>query len=141
MKSDEPILGLIWDGTGYGSDGQIWGGEVFIKHQAELDRIGSLEPFPVLAGDKMAKEPRLSALSLCREVKDVPLDLMQAFTPAELKYYSKYLHQPPRLMTTSMGRLFDGVSALLGLSYHNTFEGEAAMQLEFAARKRAPRIR
>ena len=85
--------------------------------------------FPVLAGDKMAREPRLSAFSLANGHPDLDTN----FEDKALQIYRKMLEQPAHLSTSSMGRIFDAVAALLGYCHINTFEGEAAMRLEQAA--------
>ncbi|MEM9723625.1 MAG: carbamoyltransferase HypF, partial [Bacteroidota bacterium] len=64
FDSEDPILGFIWDGTGFGEDGNIWGGEGFLYHKSGMKRIGHVAYFPSIAGDKMAREPRLAALAL-----------------------------------------------------------------------------
>lgn len=133
LQTEEPVLGVICDGTGYGGDGQIWGGEIFIYQQGEFNRLYHLAYFPVLAGDKMSLEPRLSALSLCVDIPDAQELLQTKFNNTEWTYYQKLLQQPISLQTSSMGRLLDGLASLCGVTDKNTFEGEAAMQLEALA--------
>ncbi len=137
LKSSKPILGVIWDGTGYGHDGQIWGGE-FFRYQAggQISRIGHLPFFPLLLGDKMAREPRLSALAFCQKfAEDTVSRLSQKFSPTEWQLYEKMVAGPQQLTTSSMGRVFDAVAALLGLADKVSYEGEAALLLETAARR------
>ncbi|MBT8177721.1 MAG: carbamoyltransferase HypF [Eudoraea sp.] len=125
--SDEPIMGIIWDGTGYGDDGHIWGGEFFSYQSGCMDRVGHFEYFDWLAGDKMAREPRLSLFSLADEsMKDV---LDKKFTNEE-KHIYQAIRQKNKLKTSSVGRLFDAVASLLGICDYNTYEGEAAILLE-----------
>lgn len=126
LESTEPILGVIWDGTGYGDDHQIWGGEYFDYHNGEMTRVGHLDYFDWLAGDKMALEPRLSLLSLAETDWE---EVAGKFSRQEWQVYQQ-LKAAGRLKTSSMGRLFDAVASLLGLCDRNTFEGEAAMKLE-----------
>ncbi len=121
------VLGVIWDGTGLGTDGQIWGGEFFYA-----GKRAHLAYFPVILADKMVKEPRLSALALLSRLPGIMPVLHDRFTPAEWALYGKML-KSPTLQTSSMGRLFDGVAALLGLSDRQAYEGEAAIRLESAA--------
>ena len=129
----ERILGVIWDGTGFGDDGQIWGGEFFVYSQGAITREGHFQYFPQLVGDKMSKEPRLSALSLLQQDPGVFEILKDLFTTEESNYYQKLLQQPATLYTSSVGRLLDGVAAILRIRTLNTFEGEAAMMLESLA--------
>ena len=134
LETKEPVLGFIWDGTGYGDDGQIWGGEVFIYQHKEMDRVAHLNYFPQLLGDKMSKEPRLSALSLLKNFPNKQFIIQKYFSKQEWQYYQQVLQQPTTLFTSSMGRFLDGIAALLGIRLYNTYEGEAAMQLEALAR-------
>lgn len=131
----EPVLGVIWDGTGFGDDDQIWGGEIFVYEDQEMERMGHLRYFPHLLGDKMSREPRLSALSLLTNLSEKLHLVKPFFTEQEWQYYSSLVKQDALLQTSSMGRLMDGIAALLGLRTHNRFEGEAAMLLEAHARK------
>jgi hydrogenase maturation protein HypF len=129
MDDSEPILGVIWDGTGYGHDGQIWGGEFFFYHQHVFSRVAHFEYYNHFLGDKMAVEPRLSALSLCNEIEEARLFLKQKFTKTEWDNYQKLI-AINKLKTSSVGRIFDAVASLLGLIDKASFEGEAAMLLE-----------
>ncbi|MCX6217336.1 carbamoyltransferase HypF [Spirosoma sp.] len=138
MEQAEPVLGFIWDGTGYGTDGQIWGGEFIIFENGEFDRVGHFDYFDALLGDKMPREPRLSALSLAVYVPGADELLRPKFTEKEWNLYSKLpeLAQTAgknRLKTSSAGRLFDAVAALLGLADKVSYEGEAALLLENCA--------
>ena len=134
LNIEEPVLGYVWDGTGYGADRQIWGGEIFIYQQQEVNRVGHLKYFPQLVGDKMSKEPRLSALSLLKDFPAHQLMIQKYFSQTEWAYYQKMLQQEHPLMTSSMGRFLDGLACLLGIRMYNGYEGEAAMQLEALAR-------
>ncbi len=130
LRSTDPVLGVIWDGTGLGSDGQIWGGEFFLRENGSLQRVSHLEIFDFLLGDKMPREPRISALSICHSAGVESEFLMTKFTVNEWSLYNRMLRNGSSLHTSSMGRLFDGVASLLGLGDVQTFEGEAAMRLE-----------
>lgn len=135
MDQQEPVLGIIWDGAGYGLDGNIWGGEIFVYDQGEIKRTAHLKYFPQLLGDKMSKEPRLSALSI---LKNTPLAqnlIRKHFAEKEWDYYLQLLHQPHTVSTSSMGRLIDAVACLLGLKPVCSYEGESAMLLEALAKK------
>ena len=135
LKASSAVLGFIWDGNGYGDDGQIWGGEVFRYDMGEMDRILFLDYFPQIIGDKMSREPRLSALSLLRDHPKSSELIARYFSTKEWDYYQKLLIKDNSLLTSSMGRLIDGVAALIGICPLNTYEGQAAMELEALARK------
>ncbi|MCB0521029.1 MAG: carbamoyltransferase HypF [Lewinellaceae bacterium] len=137
LTSKKPVLGVIWDGTGWGDDGQVWGGEFFLFENSGFDRIAHLDYFPHFLGDKMAREPRLSALALFHDLPEAEPLLRHHFTEKEWAFYQKMLARPSSLKTSSVGRLFDGVAALLGLQSKSSFEGEAAMRLEALAMKDA----
>lgn len=129
-ESADKILGVIWDGIGYGDDDQIWGGEFFEYHKNEINRIGHLDYYPWVLGDTMSKKPIISALSIsnCNPVfKDY-------FDNIEWLVYSKMI-QNPSIQTSSMGRLFDAVGFVLGFNQSISFEGEAAMYLEKIAQQ------
>jgi hydrogenase maturation protein HypF len=132
LKNEEKILGVIWDGTGYGDDGQIWGGEFFTLQKNEIERVAHLEYFPQLMGDKMSKEPRLSAMAICEKNPDV---VKNNFSNDEFELFQKYMNIKEGLKTSSMGRFLDGIASLLNILQHNSYEGEAAMKLETAAKK------
>lgn len=134
LGQKDPVMGIIWDGAGYGDDGHIWGGEIFLYDEGELKRSAQLAYFPQLLGDKMSKEPRLSALSLLRNFPSAQNLIQKHFTTQEWAYYKQLLQQPQPVMTSSMGRLIDGVACLLGVGAVSSYEGEAAMQLEAMAR-------
>lgn len=137
LESTEPILGVIWDGTGLGDDGQIWGGE-FFKFQNNkneyFERVHHIDYFPNMMGDKMAHEPRLSALAICAKIPEANDFIKSKFTDLEWNVYQKHLKQVNLLQTSSVGRLFDAVASLLGIIDKVSFEGEAAMYLEAKAR-------
>jgi hydrogenase maturation protein HypF len=131
-----PVLGFSWDGTGYGSDGTIWGGEALVCDGGTFRRVAHLRTFPLPGGDRAMREPRRSALGLLFELLgDEAMDRAKSwFAPAEEKPLLAMLRRgvnSPR--TSSMGRLFDAVAMLCGLSSVVSFEGQAAMALEFAA--------
>lgn len=134
LETEEPVLGVVWDGTGYGTDGNIWGGEFFIMRDLEINRYAHLNYYPVLMGDKMSEEPRLSALSLCHYEEECRYLLNDKFTTKEGAYYKNVLlYQTPQLFTSSMGRFLDGVASILGVCDIMSYEGEAAMKLEALA--------
>lgn len=133
VTRDEPVMGFVWDGTGYGNDGQIWGGETFIYENGAMERVAHLKYFPHLLGDKMSREPRLSALSLLHQHHEFHYLISKHFTANEWSLYLRLMHQENKLSTSSMGRFLDGVACILGIATHNSYEGEAAMQLEALA--------
>ncbi len=135
-----PVLGVSWDGTGYGADGTIWGGEFLRCTREGFERVGHLRPFRLAGGDVAIQEPRRAALGLLNEMEGmepesllgVPtIDQMEGRTRRNIQaMLLKEINSP---MTTSMGRLFDGVASLCGLCQRSAFEGQAAMRLERAA--------
>ncbi|MEM6297109.1 MAG: carbamoyltransferase HypF [Bacteroidota bacterium] len=129
--SQDKVLGVIWDGTGLGNDNQIWGGEFFTYQNQEITRLTHFAYYDWLAGDKMAKEPRLSLFSLL-DAETAPL-IKNKFTKTEWRIYTRF---KPRnqLKTSSGGRLFDAAASALDLVDTNSFEAEAAMQLESCAK-------
>lgn len=130
----EPVLGVIWDGTGLGEDGQIWGGEFLTWHNSKIARVEHFDYFNHIVGDKMATEPRLSAFSICNKVPEAESILQQKFTPTEWNNYQK-IFAKNKLKTSSVGRMFDAVASLLGLIDKASYEGEAAMLLEEEANR------
>jgi len=135
LHSQEPVLGVIWDGTGWGDDEAIWGSEFFLFHRGEMTRVAHLDYFPLLLGDKSALEPRLPALALWQPMADAADMLTAKFSATELRIYRQYLQREKYFLTSSMGRLFDGVASMLGIADRVSYEGEAAMQLEKYAQR------
>jgi len=137
-----PLLGVAWDGTGLGMDNQLWGGEFLQIHQHGWQRVAHCRPFPLIGGVAAIKEPRRAALGLLYASLgddlfngDYP-ELLSAFSASELKLlHSMVKKQINCPMTTSIGRLFDAFSSLLGLCQISEFEGQAAMALEACASK------
>lgn len=132
-----PVLGVAWDGTGYGTDGTIWGGEFFHITEQKCERIAHLRTFPLPGGEQAAREPRRSALGLCfalaRQETDPPRE-KTGFSPTEARVLTQMLAKRINCpLTSSIGRLFDAVASLVGLRQLCRFEGQAAMELEFAA--------
>ncbi|HJW15683.1 MAG TPA: carbamoyltransferase HypF, partial [Flavisolibacter sp.] len=133
LHADEPVMGVIWDGTGYGDDHQVWGGEFFLFESGGMDRVAHLDYFNWLQGDKMSHEPRLSALSLLTNHKQYFNEALQRFTAHEQGYMEKLVARHSQLLTSSMGRLLDGIASMLDVLHINSFEGEAAMKLQAMA--------
>jgi hydrogenase maturation protein HypF len=132
LLEEKKVLSVVWDGTGYGTDGHIWGGEFLEYTGIDHKRIGQWEYYPHILGDKMSKEPRISALCLQSQTEGYDGIVKNKFSPEEYSMYCRILKKKD-LLTSSVGRLFDGVSSLLDIVDHNTYEGEAAMVLESLA--------
>jgi hydrogenase maturation protein HypF len=134
------VLGVSWDGTGLGTDGTIWGGEFLKAQRSDFDRLGHLRTFRLPGGDRAARDGRLAALGLLHEMHGegawsvLPHPLASSFTAEERRVLARALERGLNChLTSSAGRLFDGVAALLGIRSHSRFEGEAAAALESAA--------
>ncbi len=135
-----PALGVTWDGTGYGTDGTIWGGEFLLGNAAGFKRVASLRPFRLPGGDAAVREPRRAALALLLELfgeaalARTDLPPVASFSATELALLARMVATGTRSpVTTSAGRLFDAVAALVGLHPKAGFEGQAAMALEALA--------
>lgn len=136
----EPVIGVSFDGTGYGTDGTIWGGEILLADYQNFIRFGSITPFLQIGGDASAKEGWRIAVSMIygyTKNREKAWDIIEKlglcseqeskvqFTMADRKINA--------VMSTSAGRLFDAVSAILGIRRQSSFEGEASTTLQFAA--------
>lgn len=136
----EPVIGVSFDGTGYGTDGTIWGGEMLLADYQNFIRFGSITPFLQIGGDASAKEGWRIAVSMIygyTKNREKAWDIIEKlglcseqeskvqFTMADRKINA--------VMSTSAGRLFDAVSAILGIRRQSSFEGEASTALQFAA--------
>ena len=141
----ERLLAFCWDGTGYGDDGTIWGGEIFLANAYTYERLGSLRPFRLLGGEKAVKEPRRVALALLfelfslEEILEMKTPVVKAFHADEIRMlhwaWEKGMNALP---TTSMGRLFDAVASLAGICQTLGFEGESGMRIEALVDEDAP---
>jgi len=132
IDSKENILGVIWDGTGLGDDGNIWGGEFFNYSNHSIERLTHVNEFDFILADKMVKEPRISALAMAYNIEGANEFLKNKFTKTEWIIYKKLL-QNNKLKSTSMGRLFDAVSSLLLENDKHHFDAEASIKLEQTA--------
>ncbi|ABM03050.1 (NiFe) hydrogenase maturation protein HypF [Psychromonas ingrahamii 37] len=137
----DQAFAVVWDGNGYGEDGTLWGGEFIAVTADKPQRVATFLPFKLPGGAAAIKEPRRVAVALLYEVygkKIASNEVLKSLSPFELstikqllKMISNNINSP---LTSSAGRLFDGISSLLNLGQISSFEGEAAMRLEFAAK-------
>lgn len=130
-QSQNKVLGVIWDGIGFGTENEIWGGEFFEYQKKEFKRIRHFENFNWILGDKMSRNPKISLLSLWNGNLD---EIRHLFSANEWILFEKQKKQNT-LQTSSVGRLIDAVACLLGFTNEMTFEGEAAIYLESLAQK------
>jgi hydrogenase maturation protein HypF len=134
VEPGERVLGLSFDGTGYGTDGAIWGGELLWAGYDGFERLGHLKPFPLAGGDGAIRFPRRVALALLREAGLAwSADLAPvASTPEnERRVLARQFEgRFGVVQTTSMGRLFDAMAALCGVRQEVTYEAQAAMEFE-----------
>jgi len=135
----DPVLGVVWDGTGLGTDGTIWGGEFLLGNAAGFERVAHLRTFRLPGGDAAVRDPIRVALSLLVEAGLDPARLGLPFNRVDLftRMVEQGISSP---LTSSVGRLFDGVSAILGLCAASTYEGEAAVRLEQVAVNEPPDV-
>jgi hydrogenase maturation protein HypF len=136
---DGPVLGVSWDGTGYGLDGTIWGGEFLLTDPSSFTRVAHFRQFSLPGAEAAVKEPRRVALGLLYALLGSQAFLRHDLFPllsiseSELTVLRQMLErgvQSP--VTSSVGRLFDAVASLVGLRQRVRFEGQAAMELEFS---------
>ena len=136
-KLNKDVLAFIFDGTGYGDDGNIWGGEVFIASKSEYKRVNHFEYFKLLGGEMAVKEPKRVAISLLfdnftlEEILNMQIACVKAFKESEIKMlhtmWQKGLNSP---LTSSIGRLFDAVASFANILHIQTYEGETGLQIE-----------
>lgn len=141
---DSEVLGVAFDGTGYGTDHSIWGGEILRASYCGFERLASLEPFMQPGGDASSRQGwRIAAAMLCGPQCDEDAARRTAAqfglcTPSELGVLRVMCARKVNaVVSTSAGRLFDAAAAVLGICRQSTFEGEAAMKLQFAAQRAA----
>ena len=136
----EPVIGVSFDGTGYGMDGTIWGGEILLADYKAFQRFGCITPFLQIGGDASSREGwRIAVSMLYGQMKDraAVMTMIEKLNLCSVQDAKVQMAMADRkinaVMSTSAGRLFDGVSAILGIRKASTFEGEASMALEFTA--------
>ncbi len=136
---DGQVIGVIFDGTGYGTDGTVWGGEFLVGGYDGCRRAGHFRQVPLPGGDAAVKEPFRMALAYLHDafgagLFDLPLPWLGEIDGGERKLYLQMLERRINSpLTSSCGRLFDAVAALMGLRGRVTYEGQAAMELEALA--------
>ena len=139
--TEKRVIGVSFDGTGYGTDGTIWGGEILLAAYDSFTRWGCIEPFAQTGGDASAKEGWRIAVSLLGKIygKENALLIIETLGLCESKLAKLQFTMEERgintVQSTSAGRLFDAVSAILDIRKSSTFEGEASTSLQFAAEK------
>jgi hydrogenase maturation protein HypF len=132
----EPVVGVVFDGTGYGTDGNIWGGEWLVGDYVGFERAAHLRYFRLPGGDRAVEEPYRVALALLWDsygegFATLDLPVVSERAPQELQVIERMLRKGVRSpLTSSMGRLFDGVAALLGVRERCRYEAQAAIELE-----------
>jgi hydrogenase maturation protein HypF len=138
-RCEGPVIGVAWDGTGYGTDGRIWGGEFLVATYAHFQRLAALEEVPLPGGEQAIRQPwRLAAAYLHHvygeAMEDLDVDLIRRLDrrawPIIRQMLVKGINSP---LTSSAGRLFDAVAALLGLRDEVQYEAQAAVELEMLA--------
>jgi hydrogenase maturation protein HypF len=133
---EAPVLGVSWDGTGYGTDGTIWGGEFLLAENESFQRVASFRQFRLPGGEAAVKAPCRTALGVLYEIwgdrgLDCDLAPIAEFSEKQIALFKQVLIKGFNApVTSSAGRLFDAVASLVGLRQRVTFEGQAAMELE-----------
>jgi hydrogenase maturation protein HypF len=148
--TDGPVIGVAWDGTGYGPDGSVWGGEFLLADLAGFRRVAHLEEVPLPGGDAAVREPwRMAGAYLLQAFGTAwpealaagadGLDVAQRLRAFGWPVLARALAASPMPRTTSAGRLFDAVASLLGLRDRVDYEAQAAVELEALAAPHADR--
>ncbi|MCR4999008.1 MAG: hypothetical protein K6A05_04115, partial [Lachnospiraceae bacterium] len=136
---EQPAMGFAFDGTGYGDDGSIWGGEFFDYDGKQMEHVGQIRSIPMVGGNRMAKDANIPAMCYLHDA------IKRGFLFEEENPYIVDASKPlleaaidngiQVVGCSSMGRLFDAVAAILGICHENTFEGECANRLQAAAER------
>jgi phosphoheptose isomerase len=142
IRSTDPVIGVAFDGTGYGTDGAIWGGEVLVADYAGFERVAALADIALPGGDAAIRKPQRVALS---HLRSAGIEWRESLPPVAVcplseraALASMFESGTGCVPTSSMGRLFDAVSSLLGVRHEISFEGQAAMELEHLATAAVP---
>jgi len=132
-----PTLGVVFDGAGYGADGTIWGGEFLLGDVAAVERVAWLRPIPLLGGDRAVREPIRTGLAfaldaMCgADAATESFPALRRLTPHERQVFATMFHRQINApLTSSMGRLFDAVAALLGICPIAEYEAQGPIELE-----------
>jgi len=140
----EPVIGVAFDGVGYGEDKTLWGGEFFCGNQQEMERVGCLLPFPLPGGDQAVLQPWRTALSLLHATFGSKIPNLKSLKKIDWNQKNTVLemlnNNYPFIKTSSAGRLFDAISSLLGLCLIQTYDAEAPIRLQTAAEKTESRL-
>ncbi len=140
-KADGKVIGLAFDGTGYGPDGTVWGGEVLVADCKEFSRVAHLENFLLPGSAAAVRQPWRTALAILLQVYgkralELDLPLLRQVDQGRLAVVAEMTRKRVNTpLTSSMGRLFDAVASLVGLRQEAAFEGQAAMELEMITDK------
>ncbi|RYA22601.1 carbamoyltransferase HypF [Malaciobacter halophilus] len=136
-KLKDKLLGFSFDGTGYGDDGNIWGGEVMLASKENYKRLFHFKYFKLLGGEKAVKEPKRVALSLLfdnytlNELKQMNIALLNEFTNMELNnFYMMWQKDINAPLTSSLGRVFDAIASLSNIAHTQSYEGETGLLIE-----------
>ncbi len=133
-----PAVGVVFDGSGYGTDGTVWGGELLVGDLQDFERVGHLRPVRLPGGDRAVREPWRMACAWLTEAEDgegipsLPGPLRESVTPERWEAVARLARSELAPVTTSAGRLFDAIAALCGVRASVTYEGQAAIELEGA---------
>ncbi|MBF0526275.1 MAG: carbamoyltransferase HypF, partial [Deltaproteobacteria bacterium] len=136
---EERVIGVALDGTGYGTDGRLWGAEVLVVNKGEFSRAAQFAYLPLPGGEAAIREPWRMAVSLLNHTygpESIPVDLpvMRHVPESKIRFILQMMvRQVNSPLVSSCGRLFDGVASLIGLRHDAAYEGQAAIELEMIA--------
>jgi hydrogenase maturation protein HypF len=138
-RLNEPVIGVTLDGTGFGTDGTIWGGEFLVGNYEQFHRAAHLRPVGMPGGDQAIRQPWRMAVSHLLDAGMDPAGLLARISLGDLRTIRRMLERRFNTpLTSSAGRLFDAVAALTGVRHHVNYEGQAAIELEWLATDVAP---